>query len=177
MCLPPSPPASEDLTAWQAQAAADDRLCVVGGLIVNPQGGFFVQKRSPDRRLFPGCWDIAGGHVEPGETLLSALEREIAEETGWHLERILTLVETFDWEQTQDGQVFPMREFDFLVQVSGDLDHPQLEHGKFTEFRWVGAGNLAILAENRLPGDDTLQRLVGKALEILGGPHCPGAQG
>lgn len=177
MSLPPSPPAPEDLTAWQAQAAAEDRLCVVGGLVVNPQGDIFVQKRSPYRRLFPGCWDITGGHVEPGETLLAALEREIAEETGWHLERILALVEVFDWEQIQNGQALPKREFDFLVQASGDLDHPQLEHGKFTEFRWVGAGDLAILGENRLPGDDTIQRLVGKALEILARPPCPAAQG
>ncbi|WPO69906.1 NUDIX hydrolase [Streptomyces sp. KN37] len=42
----------------------------------------------PGRRLFPDCWDIVGGHVEPGESLLDTLAREVAEETGRHLRRV-----------------------------------------------------------------------------------------
>jgi 8-oxo-dGTP pyrophosphatase MutT (NUDIX family) len=44
-----------------------------------------VHRRSWDRRTFPGCWDIVGGHVEAGEDLLTALNREVEEETGWQL--------------------------------------------------------------------------------------------
>jgi 8-oxo-dGTP pyrophosphatase MutT (NUDIX family) len=43
--------------------------------------------RRPDTGL-PGTWDVAGGHVEPGETPQQALAREIEEETGWRLRRI-----------------------------------------------------------------------------------------
>ena len=69
-----------------AQAAADRRTCVVGALILNRDGHVFVHRRSWQRRLFPGCWDIVGGHVEPGEDLLAALERwlsaSVAEAVG-----------------------------------------------------------------------------------------------
>lgn len=153
-----------DLESLQVQAEADGFACVVGALICNSEGRIFVQKRSPDRQLFPGCWDIAGGHVEPGEALFEALAREIEEETGWRLIEIGAVVEIFDWEEETNGQIKKIREFDFVVEVSGDLDHPQIEQEKFTEFRWVGEEDLAVLEENRLPDDTLVFDLVKKTL-------------
>jgi 8-oxo-dGTP pyrophosphatase MutT (NUDIX family) len=38
--------------------------------------------RGPNRRAYPGVWDLPGGHVETGETELAALTREMHEELG-----------------------------------------------------------------------------------------------
>jgi 8-oxo-dGTP pyrophosphatase MutT (NUDIX family) len=157
-------PDSESLSALQAAAEADGRQGVVGALIKNKAGAIFVQKRTMDRRLFPGCWDIAGGHVEPGETLFEALAREVEEETGWQLAKIVSLVKVFDWQEEQNGRTVPIREFDFLVQVAGNLEVPQLEAGKFSEFRWLKANDLELLQENRPPGESFMYDLVKQAL-------------
>ncbi|MBV7333145.1 NUDIX domain-containing protein [Chloroflexi bacterium TSY] len=159
-------PGSSYLTSLQEQASVDQRTCVVGGLIVNQQGRIFVQKRRSDRDLFPGCWDIAGGHVEDGETLYEALSREIHEETGWHLSQILQVVEIFDWQTDLEDSTIRKREFDFLVAVMGDLENPQIETEKFSEFRWIGADELGILLENRSADDNVIYRLVQQALDI-----------
>jgi oligopeptide/dipeptide ABC transporter ATP-binding protein len=63
-------------------------LCV-GAVIVDAEGRAFVHRRGPNRTLVPGCWDLPGGHVEPDEAPLDALRREIEEETGWHLRRVV----------------------------------------------------------------------------------------
>ncbi|MFC8197917.1 NUDIX hydrolase [Streptomyces sp. NPDC057298] len=63
-------------------------LWTVGAVILNRAGEAFAQKRSPDRRLFPDTWDIVGGHVEAGESILEALAREVEEETGWRLRHV-----------------------------------------------------------------------------------------
>ncbi|MGC4772020.1 NUDIX domain-containing protein [Micromonospora sp. DT44] len=64
-------------------------LRCAGALIVDRDGRIFFQRRSPHRRLFPDCWDIVGGHLEPGEEIDEALRREVTEETGWFVSDVL----------------------------------------------------------------------------------------
>lgn len=147
------------------EAGAAPRL-VVGALIRDPDDRIFVQRRAEDRRLFPGCWDVVGGAVEEGEDLHEALRREIEEETGWRLRRILAQVACQDW--TADG--IRHRETDFVVEVDGDLTAPRLERDKHPEFAWVGAADLALLDENTRRGGSTfIQDVVSAAHRWLAG--------
>lgn len=46
----------------------------------------------------PDCWDLPGGGLEPQETLMAGLAREIREETGierFEVKRLLTVAESF----------------------------------------------------------------------------------
>ncbi|HEY7415251.1 MAG TPA: NUDIX domain-containing protein [Ktedonobacteraceae bacterium] len=151
----------EALPALQTEAEAEGKRCCVGALIFNHQGRLLLQKRSPDRKLFPNCWDIIGGHVEPGETLTAALAREIREETGWELSCLISLVHICEWEAEPYGT---RREFDFLVEVEGDLEHPRLEKGKHTAFRWINLEDLDVLKKEQLAGGNELYQMVKKAL-------------
>lgn len=45
-------------------------------------GDVLLIQRSPSARLFPGMYNGVGGHVERGEDILSAAQREVQEETG-----------------------------------------------------------------------------------------------
>jgi len=53
---------------------------VLGALI--REGQILLVHRSPNRAVYPNVWDLAGGHMEPGETELAALARELDEELG-----------------------------------------------------------------------------------------------
>lgn len=46
------------------------------------EGRVLLVHRSPNRRAYPGAWDLPGGHIETGETELAALTREMREELG-----------------------------------------------------------------------------------------------
>ncbi|OON77964.1 NUDIX hydrolase [Streptomyces tsukubensis] len=117
---------------------------VVGALIRDARDRIFVQRRSAGRRLFPECWDVVGGAVEEGETLLDALARETAEETGWRLRRVLARVAHEEWTASGVRHI----ESDYVVEVDGDLSSPALEQGKHTEFAWIAAGEISLLDEN-----------------------------
>lgn len=55
----------------------------VKAIIYRGDGRLLLQQR--DRALhltFPGCWTFFGGQVEAGESLMDALQRELAEELG-----------------------------------------------------------------------------------------------
>jgi 8-oxo-dGTP diphosphatase len=51
--------------------------------IIRHRGRCFLQRRDPAARVAPGLWEFPGGKLEPGETPLAALVRELREETGW----------------------------------------------------------------------------------------------
>ncbi len=51
-------------------------------LIRNGQGEFLVLRRSDTHPTMPRALDLPGGLAEPGEEDLTALDRELAEETG-----------------------------------------------------------------------------------------------
>jgi len=57
-------------------------LQVAVGAILR-DGRFFLQRRDPAARRFPGLWEFPGGKVEAPETPAEALLRELREELDW----------------------------------------------------------------------------------------------
>lgn len=142
---------------------------VVGALVSDGRGHIYAHRRTLDRKLFAGCWDVAGGHVEAGESLRQALERELVEETGWHLDEVLGCAKEFEWEA--DGE--RRHEVDFVVTVHGSLAAPVLEEGKQDLFGWFDAGNAEVLLENRSPGDTAVHDMICAGLALLEGRRTP----
>lgn len=160
--------ASADLDQLMADAESDGRRPVAGALVLDHRGRVFVQRRGPNRSFLANGWDLVGGHVEAGESLLDALVREVNEETGWTVrlpaDAPPPLVFVGDWRTDPDDPASARREFDFLVDVEGDLDRPRLEWPQHTEHRWIGPDELDLLDENRGRDDGLVRHLAALAL-------------
>ncbi|MBQ1048551.1 NUDIX domain-containing protein [Micromonospora sp. C51] len=139
-------------------------LRCAGALIVAPDGRLFFQRRSPHRRLFPNCWDIVGGHLEPGESVQDALHREVTEETGWRVSEVLA--EIGEYRYVGDDGLARI-ESDWLVRVDGELAAPVLEAGKHTEYRWLGPDDLDLLDEHRDVNDGLIRHIAERAFAVL----------
>ena len=108
------------------RSSARPQLCV--GAVAVHDGRLLLVRRANDPGR--GRWSVPGGRVEPGELLVQAVVRELAEETG--LEAICgSLV---GWvERVDDEQHFVI--LDFAVDV---LDDRQLRPGTdAAEAAWV----------------------------------------
>lgn len=57
-------------------------MLYVLALIEAPDGRLLITQRSPEKHWGAGWWEIPGGGVRAGETTLTALRREVPEETG-----------------------------------------------------------------------------------------------
>lgn len=63
-----------------------DSLILVSVAILYQEGRFLMQLRDNiPTILYPGFWAFFGGHVEPEETPIEALKREVQEEIGYTL--------------------------------------------------------------------------------------------
>ncbi|MBB5214671.1 Nudix family hydrolase [Parapusillimonas granuli] len=60
-------------------AAGKPFIRVAAGVILKPDGSVLLGRRPADKP-WPGWWELPGGKLEPGETVLEALARELKEE-------------------------------------------------------------------------------------------------
>jgi 8-oxo-dGTP pyrophosphatase MutT (NUDIX family) len=136
----------------------------VGAVIHDGRGRIFIQRRSADRSLFPGAWDLVGGHLERGETILECLAREMREETGWRVRRVVADLGTLTWIGN-DG--LERHEVDYLVEVSGNLDRPQIEADRHLDPRWVDKDEALALLDGSHPSDELVRPVVERAFAVL----------
>jgi 8-oxo-dGTP diphosphatase len=93
-------------------------------------------RRSRALTAFPGTWDIPGGHVEKGENLLTALKREVREETGYEVSVGRPFqAGTFEYPLMGGRSAFTV-EVDFLCSVRARRP-PTLNPAEHTEYAWI----------------------------------------
>jgi 8-oxo-dGTP diphosphatase len=113
-----------------------------------------ISARFEDKWIFVrhhkrSTWEIAGGHIEKGETSFEAAGRELKEETGaleFKLDCVATYSVTIDgetgWGRLYQADVYKIgqvpdkseiAEIIFLDQLPGNLTHPDIQPYLFKE--------------------------------------------
>ena len=103
-------------------------VVAVGG-VARRHGALLLVQRAAEPQA--GKWTIPGGHVEPGETLAGAVEREVREETGL----VVHCGGLLGWaERMGPGYHFVI--LDFTVAVPEDCPDP-VAGSDAAEVAWV----------------------------------------
>ncbi|MBZ4319921.1 NUDIX domain-containing protein [Streptomyces sp. SCA2-4] len=100
-----------------AHTAARDGIekSVVGAVITDPDEKVLLLHRPADDYL-GGLWELPSGGVGPGESLIEALRREVAEETGLTVTAVGGYLGHFDY---RSGSGRRTRQFNFTTAVTG----------------------------------------------------------
>ena len=105
----------------------------VKALLQNKEGKYLLVRRSSDKYPEVGPkWDIVGGRINPGETLLENLKREIKEETNLDMNKEPELVAAQDILRVPERHVVRLT---FVGEIEGE---PEIDDDH-TEFRWFTA--------------------------------------
>ncbi|MFW6690185.1 NUDIX hydrolase [Streptomyces sp. MAR4 CNX-425] len=116
MIAPATPVDAALHQALTADADADGiTKHVVGAVLADSAGRVLLLHRAADDFL-GGLWELPSGGVEPGETLLDALDREVTEETGMTLTSVSSYLGHFDYTS---GSGRPTRQFNFAAVAAG----------------------------------------------------------
>lgn len=108
-----------------------------------------LQKRCPDKNLFPNMWDISvGGHVSTGEETLISAKRELSEELGlnpdnYEFEYVDVIKEKF-----VDGDIVS-NEFVTIYKIINDvnINSIKLQKEEVSEARWFTKSELNALRD------------------------------
>ncbi|MFD0274152.1 NUDIX hydrolase [Kitasatospora sp. NPDC127111] len=104
-------------SAFVADLAADAEAAGISGFVaaavINHDGRILFVRRNPDDYM-GGLWEIPSGTVETGESILDALHRETAEETGLTIDQVTGYIGHFDYQNSRGGTT---RQFNFAVTV------------------------------------------------------------
>ncbi len=109
-------------------------------VLKNKEGKFLLLLRSPEKypEVKGDRWDIVGGRIEPGTTLVENLKREIKEEVG------LDLAEEPQLVAAQDILRIPGRHVVRLTYLGTASGEPVLDEDH-DEYRWFTREELAEL--------------------------------
>lgn len=103
----------EFVAGLAADAEAAGITGFVAAAVINHDGRVLLVRRNPDDYM-GGMWEIPSGTVETGETILDALHRETAEETGLTIDQVTGYIGHFDYQNSRGGTT---RQFNFAVTV------------------------------------------------------------
>ena len=110
-------------------------------------GRVLLGRRSRSARTYPGCWDVVGGHVEPGESVEAALVREVREEVG-------VTATTYEWLGTlsePDPEVNGAAAYHFYGVTARDGGEPEMLGTEHSELRWFPVDEACRLPALEIP--------------------------
>lgn len=86
---------------------------VVGAIIINEEGKILIMSRKSDD-FMGGIDELPSGNMEPGEDIITALAREVKEETNCDLKEIVCYIDSFDYKS---GSGKNARQYNFVIKV------------------------------------------------------------
>ncbi len=106
-------------------------------LLKNSDGKILILKRSEEKYgKTSGSWDIVGGRIDPGTSLLENLEREVLEETKLSFVSEAKLIAAQDIIPNQERHIVR------LTYVAHTKGKPELDLIEHSEYKWVTFQNL-----------------------------------
>ena len=110
---------------WLSDSQKDGVQKLVVGAVICINNKFLLIERVPSD-FMGGFVEIPSGTVEMGEDLLTALAREVQEETGLVVISVLKYLGSFDYRSSSGKKT---RHFNFLVEVEdGEIKLNPTEH-------------------------------------------------
>jgi 8-oxo-dGTP pyrophosphatase MutT (NUDIX family) len=101
----------------------------------DPPPQLLIVKRVATETSFPCHWEVPGGKIDPAETVRHALDREVLEETGLRVCRVVTALPMVRWEDIRRVRK-NWTQYVFVVEVERSVDI-RLDPHEHDEWRWV----------------------------------------
>lgn len=140
-------------TAIRDQAKKDGITHISTGVAVLKDGKILMARRA-EGDFLGGSYELPGGGVDEGETITEGAIREVQEEIGLTISKVITTFDGFDYSTDRKPHV---RQINFIVEVKPGEVMLSDEHDDFV---WVDESNV-----DGVKMSDSMRKCVKDALK------------
>ncbi|HEX8227484.1 MAG TPA: NUDIX hydrolase [Candidatus Saccharimonadales bacterium] len=145
-----------DETIFRDQAQKDGITHISTGVAILRDGKILMARRAAEDFL-GGIYELPGGGVDEGESITGGAIREVKEETGLTVSKVITTFQGFDYSTDRKPAV---RQVNFLIEAApGEVVLDPNEHD---EYVWVDESNVADTEMT-----DNMRTCVADALKLI----------
>ena len=124
---------------------------VVNVWVTNSRGELLLTLRAPEKEQYPNLWENQGGSALAGEISLSAIQRELYEETGIQLEASAFTLLGSSLEKTARVDIY-------AVRMDIPAEKVRLQPAETVSAQWVTPFKLKSMAADGQISDATVRR-------------------
>lgn len=150
--------------------AHDQQVLTACAFIHHDFGGVtkvFLPRRALSKKFFPGVWEMPGGHIDFGETMVKGLKREIKEELGMD---IPVGDPFFVFTYLNDVKGSHSIEVIYFAEFINPIKEIKINPEDHAEFGWFSLAQIdKIMSEGRQPEDDMEGKAIKKGFALLDG--------
>lgn len=128
----------------------------------------FLSKRALTKKLFPGVFELPGGHIDYGENLVDGLKREIEEEFGMDT-KVGEPFFVFDYLNDIKGS--HSIEVVYFAKFIGNIASIRLDPEDHSEFGWFAESDLSKAYTADKKADNIEFVAIQRGFELLRGEH------
>jgi 8-oxo-dGTP diphosphatase len=111
----------------------------VKAFLKNKEGKYLLVRRNAEKYgKTSGSWDIPGGRIDPGTSLVENLRREVKEETGLKIISEPILISAQDIMPNTEWHIVRLT---YIADTDGE---PQLDLAENTEYLWCTVEQLTV---------------------------------
>ncbi|MCY7308706.1 MAG: NUDIX domain-containing protein [Rhodoferax sp.] len=120
-----------------ARGGSRDLVEVAVGVLIRPDGAFLLTSR-PAGKVYAGYWEFPGGKLEPGESVATALRRELQEELD------ISVHQAFPWRDTLVDYPHALVRLNFCKVFTWD-GHLRMREGQMSSWQQLPVSVVPVL--------------------------------
>lgn len=120
-----------------AREGSRDLVEVAVGVLIRPDGAFLLTSR-PVGKVYAGYWEFPGGKLEPGESVATALRRELQEELD------ISVHQAVPWRDTLVDYPHALVRLNFCKVFTWD-GHLRMREGQMSSWQQLPVSVVPVL--------------------------------